>query len=158
MACCIAGCVQENPNRPPEPVAEIDHIDLMAPPVAMNLDSAPGLDGVVVQVFTYQLNEDPEQLVSGTMELMLYAHAGPADMETVRKLVTEPPFRKWAYKADQLPRHRFRHALGLWGYRFTLDWGENAPETKRVLVIARYESPSGKVLYSKPTHVALTGG
>jgi hypothetical protein len=156
-AWCLVGCAQESPNRPPEPVAEIDHILLMVPPVAMNLDSAPGLDGVVVKVFTFRLNEAHEQMVQGTMELMLYAHEGPADMETIGKLVTEPPLKQWSYGSTRLARRRFRDPAGLWGYRFTLDWGTNVPTTKRVLVIARYRSPSGKELYSKPTHVALTG-
>lgn len=151
----LAGCVESNPNKPPEPVQEIDHIDLFTGSVAVNLDATPGLDGVVANVYTFRVNQPTEQLVSGEMDLLMYAHEGPIASDTLENLLSEPPFRQWTYGPRDLKRHRLRTEVGLWGYRFALNWGPKPPPTKRVLVLVRYRSPSGKVLYSKPNHVAL---
>lgn len=155
LICLGSGCVQKNPDAAPERVQEIDHIALFTDSVAMNLDSSPGLDGVGARVFTFSRNSAREQLVSGEMDLLMYAHEGPVDSGTIARLVETTPFRQWTYGPRELERHRFRSPRGLWGYRFVLDWGATPPPTKRVLVLVRYRSPSGKVLYSAPNHVAL---
>ncbi len=155
LACLVSGCVQENPDAAPERVQEIDHIALFTDSVAMNLDSTPGLDGVGARVFAFSRSSAREHLVSGEMDLLMYAHEGAVDPGTIARLVEQTPFRQWTYGRRDLQRHRFRSPRGLWGYRFVLDWGSTPPPTKRVLILVRYRSPSGKVLYSAPNHVAL---
>ena len=152
----LAGCQKAAAPRAPDPVGQIDHIDLFAnPPVALNLDGAPGVDGAGVEVFFYQQQQPDAQLVTGELDILMYNHTGRTDPAAIEKMLSREPDHEWTFLPALLARQRFRHRLGLWGYRLMLQWGDDRPTGTRIVLVARYTAPGGRTLYSAPAHVTV---
>jgi hypothetical protein len=159
FAACLfvmGGCQIDDRPRPPAPVSQIDHIDLFTSHTALNLDGAPGSDGVQAEVFLFQRQKPASQMVSGQIEVLLYEHEGQTDPDSLQRLLERSPDYQWTFGSGQLEQRRLLR-MGLWGYGFVLDWGSTVPQTSRIVLLARY-TPSGaqgRVLYSAPAVVTI---
>lgn len=144
---CTAGAVAC--EGPPQ-VQTVDHIDLMTPPMASNLDRQPGADGIQVRVFLYSGSQGIQTVKgSGTLEIMLYD--GRIGLQQAAML---QPLRSWTFSPEELTTFTFKWK-GLWGYQMALRWGEAEPRASVVTLIARYTAPSGEVVHAEPVPVRI---
>ena len=153
---CLAGC--QNGGRLslfpalPHPVEKIDRVEIvMNPPAPLNWDDDPGLDGLLVQVYFWRLDEDQKLAVpaSGTLQLLLYE-----GLQTADEAASKPAFQSWTFTDAQLAGFLSRSIFG-WGYGMPLAWGKHVPTSRSVTLIARHRSVSGVVTSSKPLNVAM---
>ena len=136
---------------------EIDSITLLAnPPVALNLDGLPGNDGVRMYLFC-ESDAKPAS-ANGVLEMLLYEYTDRSAMVHPAELLTSAPRATWTYSAEKLISKGTREMYDIWGYRIGLIWDANtAPRTKRIVVIAKYTCPSGKIVLSAPANFSMGG-
>jgi hypothetical protein len=149
LVCMAMGGLLLGCEGPPQ-VQTVDHIDLMAPPMASNLDREPGADGIQARVFLYS-GKNTVQTVkgSGTLEVMLYdGRVG------LQQAATLQPLRAWSFTPEELNAITFRWN-GLWCYQMTLRWGQAEPRAAVVTLVARYTAPNGEVTYAEPVPVPI---
>ncbi len=149
----LCGCVQP-PDRPkpPPPVAEVHEITMISEQAPAYLDSQPGPDGVRVQVLMFRVDKTQPNTVSGTLDMIVYNGSYSAS-----ELGKVEPWHVWTMSGDELRRYIFR-LYSLWGYTFTLTWGDTPPSggpQRRITLRARYTSPGGVEIYSEPTFVQM---
>lgn len=154
LATLLGGCQQDNGPRPPEPVTQIDHVDLFVGPTALNMDGAPGPDGTEATVFLYRRSAPQTQLVTGSIDILLYEHEGRTDERVISELLARRPDHIWSFPPALLARRRIRR-MGLWGYEFRLDWGDDVPSTRRVVLLARYTPDQARPVYSTASIVTI---
>jgi hypothetical protein len=151
MLAAAAGCGNVRPSAgPPEPVTDVSALELWAnPPVAVNWDDVPGLDGVRTTVFLYRTDRPATVLVKGTLSVAMFDGRVPeAD------LLKATPRQTWTFTDTDLATRQMRGPPG-WGYTLQLGWGRNVPTTPVVTVLAWYESPKGRKVYAAPLVVAV---
>jgi len=152
-AAWIAGC-QTGPmtvsSQPPRPVDKVDNVALrVSPPMPLNWDDRPGVDGLQAQVNLFQLEHPLSVTVEGALEFALYE--GQSDS---RGLAGREPFRTWTFQGPELRRFLNRSLFG-WDYAVRLDWGNRPPTSSSVTLIARYRPVRGQDVLSSPLHVAM---
>lgn len=148
----VAGCP---PMGPPAPmgVSHVDKIMLMSSPAPINWDSRPGPDGLQARVILFQIDQDlPVLLAAGTLEFLLFS-----DRVSDEDILTGKPVLKWAFPADRLAEHRTHGRIG-WEYKFRLPWAGKPPKCLTATLIARYASPDGEPIYSKPIVIGMKPG
>jgi len=138
-------------GRPPKPVDRVDKVALrISPPMPLNWDDRPGLDGFQAQVNFFQLDRPLSVTVEGVLEFMLYEGRGTVDV-----LAETKPVQTWAFEGPTLRRHQGKTMFG-WGYAMRLPWGPSPPKSSSVTLIARYRpAGGGKDIPSDPLHVAM---
>ncbi|MEX2216762.1 MAG: hypothetical protein WD768_21790 [Phycisphaeraceae bacterium] len=150
---------QPGPLKPVEPIAaviiapspQVDHIELEASPSAVNLDSEPGPDGVMLKVRLYTLKQPLAfMLERGEIEFLLFE-----GNVKEHELSTTPPLNTWRIGAAQMRPFAGKVAVGT-QYVLTLTWLERAPSTSTITVVARLLRPSAPPLYA--SRVVLTTG
>jgi hypothetical protein len=129
--------------------ARITEINMLAVPVALNLDSLPGPDSVAVKIYAGNLREArPIPIVAGTLELLMFDGV-------LKKSSNAPtPLHVWSYPARELKRYEFKASIGI-GYEFTASWTTNKPAAAKVTLISRYLSESGSPIYSAPSTISI---
>ncbi|HXG46163.1 MAG TPA: hypothetical protein VNO52_00940 [Methylomirabilota bacterium] len=128
----------------------IQQLHLFSTPVAVDFDATPGADGFAVRIYATNGREAKGvPITRGQLDLLLY-DGTPAETG----LDAAKPLRVWSYPARDLKGNVARSPLGV-GYRFALPWGEHRPTRDRVTLVARYVAPSGAVVRSAPTTIAL---
>ena len=136
-----AGNLNKRPRRP----SGILELHLLTMPVALNLDGAPGPDGVAVKLFANVGNAaKPAPIRSGEIELLLFD--GLLSDNNVPML---KPAHTWTFTAKELKEFETQAMVGT-GYQLTLRWGSFKPKNDRVTVIARHPIGDGRYLYSTP--------
>ncbi len=148
-----AGCVQaRNPYTPPEPVDQVDAIELWAnSPEAVSWSNTLAPDGVRVSVFLYQYRWGKVKavLVKGALEFQMFdGRVNEADLGTAK------PMQTWVFQDQELSAHEVSGPPG-WGYAAQLGWGRNVPKLSRVTVVACYKSPNGMAYFSKPLVIGV---
>ncbi|MFM7804646.1 MAG: hypothetical protein ACKPGK_09170 [Verrucomicrobiota bacterium] len=114
-------------------------------PVALNLDGAPGPDGVAVKLFAGVANAPkPAPIRSGEIEILLFDGLLGGDAS-----VMPNPARTWTFTARELKGFETQAMVGT-GYQLTLRWGDFRPKSDRVTVVARHPIGQGRYLYSTP--------
>ena len=138
-------------SQPPRPVDKVDKVALrISPPMPLNWDDTPGLDGLQAQVNLFQVDQPLSVTVEGTLEFMLYEGRGTAQV-----LAGKEPFRTWSFTGAGLERCLDKTIFG-WGYAMRLDWGNRPPKTPSVTLLARYRPARGSDVSSDLLHVAMT--
>lgn len=155
LAAASTGCGPQGQSvsmrRPPQPVNQVDRIELFSSIAAINFDSEPTPDGIQVRVLLYQLSQPHPVLVRGTLDFLLFeGKISAAEFSASR------PFRRWRFDAEILPRYLARSIVG-WGYAMELRWPERAPRAGRITLVARYESPQGRIVHSDLLVVSMGG-
>ncbi|MBL7134371.1 MAG: hypothetical protein ISS78_09770 [Phycisphaerae bacterium] len=144
VCCCVPGCPPSGLDVMPEPVAVVAAIEMQVKPVAVDWDDSPGVDGLEIQVRLYRKDPVRAVPVSGKLEFMLYAGRIKAD-----KIAAAKPLRTWSFSGEPLQRRAGRDLAG-WHYVLRLSWLQDVPTCASATLIARYELPDGKWLYSSP--------
>jgi len=153
IAVCVVGCDGDGGRSKltssPAPVAEIDRIEMLSLPAAVNLDNKPGPDGLRVQTYLFQVGRPQPVPVSGTLEFLLFDRkVGLGELDTVK------PSRVWSFGPRDLPNYLTRSMIG-WEYAMELRWDDDAPKSDTISLAARYTAPAGRRVYSSPVVIAL---
>lgn len=150
IAATLAGCATPGAGSArTQRASGIQELHLLTMPVALNLDGAPGPDGVAVKLFANVGNATkPAPIRSGEIEILLFdglLGTNPSPMPR--------PARTWTYTARELRGFETQAMVGT-GYQLTLRWGDFRPRSDRVTVIARHPLGEGRYLYSTPGVIA----
>ena len=141
------GSAKKRPQRP----SGILELHLLTMPVALNLDGAPGPDGVAVKLFANVGNAaKPAPIRSGEIEILLFD--GLLSDNNVPLL---KPAHTWTFTAKELKGFETQAMVGT-GYQLTLRWGGFKPKNDRVTIIARHPIGDGRYLYSTPGVIACS--
>ena len=145
----ILGCVTKNPN-PASTDAAIEKLNLLAAPMALNLDGLPGGDSVAVKIYAGNArNPKPVAITSGNLDLL--AFEGLLGQSTN----APKPFKTWTFTASELRRLQFKASIGI-GYEITASFAGLRPRSDKLTVLARYRPDPAHVLYSSPSTISLT--
>ncbi len=142
----VCGCAPKTAPSDSGSRGDINELNLLGMPVALNLDDRPGADGVMVKLFAANRNL-PRALPiqSGTLEIKAY--------EGTPSLAALPaPFHTWTYSPANLATSEFTTALGT-GYNLVLSWIPKLLPSGRVTVIARYLPEQGEPVVSAPSSI-----
>lgn len=149
------GCVSGGPSTQPrlQPAADsgpVDEINLLAIPVALNLDARPGPDGFVIKIYaSNKKRPKPVPLENGTLEVLMFDGIPGTTAE-----LSAPPLRTWTYPGDSLRQYEIRTSIGI-GYQFAPQWGDAPPAQSRISVVARYTSREGATVTSAPSIISV---
>ena len=150
-----SGCVSEPKSRKPAAASSgggtIEEINLLAVPVALNLDDKPGLDGFAIKVYAGSRKlPKPIAIQSGKIEVLMYD-----GIPGVTEGASLEPRRVWTYTAAELKPFEIRTSIGT-GYQLAPLWGDAAPTRNKITVVVRYISPEGRSITSAPSVISVT--
>lgn len=100
------------------------------------------------RVIFYGVKHDSPIEVDGSLIVYAWNDTGGARSET--------PDRKYAFRADALPKHYSTSKIGH-SYSFWLPWDEANGETQHVTLVTRFISAAGGEVTSSAAHVVLPG-
>jgi hypothetical protein len=150
------GCVSEPEQQKPRPrPAEgsgsgIQEIEVLALPVALNLDQVPGPDGFIIKVFaTNRKRPKSIPIESGKLEIVMYD-----GVPGVTGPLPPQPRRVWTYSAEQLKPFEIHSSIGV-SYELAPLWGDAKPNGSRITVGVRYTAADGKVITSAPSVISV---
>lgn len=158
--CCVlclgagVGCVTESRNasagtRGPS-TAAVEEINLLAIPVAVNLDQNPGLDGFVIKVYASNRSRPKPMIIgSGTIEVFMFD--GIMGFTTAQDAA---PRQTWQYSAAELKEFQIESSIGT-AYQLALTWGESGPTGSKISVLVRYTPPQGSPVISAPSIISV---
>jgi hypothetical protein len=130
--------------------SRLDEINLVALPVPINLESLPGIDGIVVKIYGVNYKHPRTQPIdSGTLEILMYDGLvrGSADETNQCRHI-------WTFTAQELQAYAFTTTVGT-GYFFRLGWGKDKPQRDKITVVARYQPRQGQAVYCAPSYIAI---
>lgn len=149
------GCVSDHPDRDPRPLADagngpIDELNLLAIPVALNLDQVPGVDGFVIKVYaSSRRNPKPVPIVAGSLDVLMYD-----GVPGITHPVPPEPRHTWHYSAPELKAFEIQTSIGT-GYQLAPLWGDDKPVQNKISVLVRYTAPQGQPLTSAPSVISV---
>ncbi len=127
----------------------IDTLNVIAVPVGLNLDQNPGPDSFSIKVYANTADEAKAiPITKGTLEIVTF------DGTFFGRTNLPPVLRSWTFESAKLVPYEFKAHIGT-GYEFTLGWGTNKPTHTLMSIAARYTSPSGEVVTSRPSAVTV---
>jgi hypothetical protein len=147
-------CVSEKQARKPADRSEsrggqIQEINLLAMPVALNLGAQPGPDGFVIKIYAGNSKRPkPFPIETGSIEVRMYD-----GVPGVTEPVTVRPRRVWTFSAAQLRPYELVTSIGA-GYELALRWGDAKPTSDKISVVVHYTPPEGKTIISAPSIIA----
>ena len=150
----LAGCATAKRESPAQPRTQnaIDELNVVAMPVALNLDAAPGVDGFAIQVYAVDRTRPKTQPIrDGSLDILMYDGL-------VKEIISDTSQYRhvWSFTANQLKPHAATSAIGA-SYRFTLNWGADNPRDDKITLIVRYRPDQGQAVYSAPSAIAVPG-
>ena len=129
---------------------DVGEVHLFGVPVALNLDSRPGPDGIGVRIYlTAAGRAQGIEMHQGRLEILMFDGALSDEA-----LGASKPRKTWIYSPQQLAPAVGSSALGT-GYQLALNWGQDRPRSGAVTVVARYLPPSGPPLVSTSSSIAV---
>ena len=140
-----AGAAPTGPGR-----GRIDELNLLAVPVAINLDATPGVDGFAIQVYAVDRNHPKTQPIrDGTLDVLMFDGL-------LKGFVTDDSQYRhiWNFTANQLKAYAATTAIGT-SYRLTLNWGADKPRDDKITLIVRHRPSQGAAVYSSPSSIAI---
>lgn len=130
----------------------MDELNLVTMPVPVNLESLPGVDGIVIKIYAANARRPRTQpIVSGVLEVLMYEGLVRGGAEETNRYR-----HQWTFPAEELPAFATATTIGT-GYSFRLAWGKDAPRIDKITVVARYQPPQGPTVYSSPSYLAIPG-
>jgi len=147
----LAGCSSTNkrPVAAPAPTT-IDKLNLLAAPMALNLDGMPGPDAVLVKIYAGNArNPKPIAITSGTVDLLAFEGL----LGTSTNVPT--PFKTWTFTTSELRRMQFKSSIGV-GYQITASFIGQKPKSDKLTVLARYRPDPSHAIYSSPSTISVT--
>ena len=128
----------------------IQEINLLAIPVALNLDDKPGLDGFVIKIYPGNRSQPKPLLIEeGAIEVFMFDGIPGVTTEA-----SSEPRRVWNYTAQELRQYEIGSSIGPC-YQLAPLWGDAKPTGSRISVIARYTAPDGRSVTSAPSIISI---
>ena len=129
---------------------DIRELNLLSMPMALNLDSKPGADGIAVKVFANDAtNPKTVPIMKGKLEIFMYDGVVGFDATNI-----PPPLHIWSYEPSELRAFAFKKTIGT-GYDILLVWGQDTPRKNQVTLSARLSDGKGGFIYSGPVTVTV---
>jgi|GEM_PF-627654 len=148
---CTSGRKASEPAMDRSTGDSITELNLLASPVALNLDGVPGPDGFVLKVYPGNAQRPkPLPITAGGLEILMF---DGILQET--DFATTQPRRVWRYTTSDLKRYEVKTSIGT-GYHIDPRWGDAKPARDKVTILSRYMSPQGKAVYSAPSVISVT--
>lgn len=150
-----SGCVSENKQIKPAtqrtsaegPIVELN---LLAAPMALNMDESPGPDGFLVKVYANdRKHPKPVPIEEGKLEILMFDGSPGLSGNELAK-----PLRVWTLTVGDLKPYEIRTSIGA-GYELIPKWGEAKPTSGRFTIIVRYISPGGGIVNSAPSIISM---
>jgi hypothetical protein len=130
--------------------SRIDELNLVTMPVAVNLDSGFGINGIPVKVYALDYERPKAQPIrDGTLQILMFDSLVRDGFDQTNRCR-----HVWSYPARDLATYTFTTTLGT-GYSFALAWGKDQPRTDKMTLVARYLPPAGRTIYSAPSYVSM---
>ncbi len=153
LGAILLGCSNTATKRPTASSSaptSIDKLNLLAAPIALNLDGLPGPDAVAVKIYAGNArNPKPVAITSGTVDLL--AFEGLLGNSTN----VPAPFKTWTYTAAELRRMQFKASIGI-GYQITAPFNGLKPKADKLTVVGRYRPDESHAIYSSPSTISVT--
>ena len=150
------GCVSEHKKSPAISApaggggGTIFEINLLAIPVALNLDNAPGVDGFVIKVFASRRDRPkPVPLEKGQLEVIMFD-----GIPGVTTAANAQPHRIWTYTMADLKPLQIESSIGT-GYQIAPLWQDAKPTASKISVVVRYTPPKGPAIVSAPSIISV---
>ena len=142
-----AGCARRSMG--PSGKLPVVELHLYSLPVAVNIDSQPGADGVAVKIYGGNPQAPgPVPIRDGSLEILMFDGI-------VRSMTTNTvPLHVWAFEASELRPFEAQTTIGV-SYNLTLSWGTDQPAQNRITVVARHHRANGPAVYSAPSHLSV---
>ena len=149
-ALVLAGCASTRVPSLSAPRRPVTELNMLAVPVALNLDGHPGPDTIAVKIYAGNLRDaKPVAITTGSLELLMFDGL-------LKKSTNAPtPLHTWTFPARQLKRYEFKASIGT-GYELTASWTTNKPTASKITLISRYLPESGPPIYSAPSTISVT--
>ncbi len=147
----LSGCGTSAPSASvASSASHLDELDLVTSPVAVNLQSQLGVNGIPVKVYAVDYHLPKTQPIrDGTVQILMFEGLVRDAFDQTNRCR-----HVWSYPARDLALYTFRTTVGT-GYLFPLAWGKDQPRTDKIALVARYLAPQGRTLYSAPSYVLL---
>lgn len=150
LALAAAGCSVDGFSGSVQTAAEVDALQLMASPTAINTDDDPRPDSFQVRIQFFRVDQPESVLLSGgRVEFAIYD--GRQSAAAIARL---KPLRTWTYTPEQLAGVR-TIVLGGPAYDLMLRFSGDGFESRIVTMVATYRSRSGAVVASAPMLLAI---
>ena len=143
----LTGC--QSTQRPGRIIgdADIDSLNVLTFPVAVNLDDQPGSDGFAIKLYAGNIRHAKTRPIqTGTLEVMLYDGA-----------LTQPdakPLKIWTFTAAQLRTYQINATIGT-GYQLALHWEKDRPTQPRFSVVTRLRRDGKPDIFSTPIDIEM---
>jgi hypothetical protein len=148
--CAAPGKAPPTAIAAPSARTPIDELNLLAVPVALNLDHLPGLDGFMIKVYPgSQKRPNSVPIDGGTLDVFMFDGVIAGDTIHVPE-----PLRVWTYTAADLKQFEIRTSIGA-GYQLAPLWGEARPTKDKITVFVRYTAPNGGMIASSPSVISV---
>ena len=152
----LLGCVSEG-KQPPRPASlsdsgggPIDQINLLAYPVAIDVDQTPGPDGFALKVYANtRRSAKPIPIEAGKIEIFMFDNA--LDRSS---LAQTKPLRVWTFTSDQLRGFEIHTSIGV-GYQLAPLWDKSRPLNDKFTIVVRDTAPTGQTVTSEPSIIAV---
>jgi hypothetical protein len=155
MVAAASGCFSEGKRPPPKTNldwgrGDIDELNLLAVPVALNFNQDPGPDGFIVKIYANSSKSaKPVPIERGRFDLLMFdGLLNSADG------IPPKPLHTWSFTAKELTPFEIHSMIGN-GYQLEPLWGKDKPSGDKISVIARYVSPKGVRVYSAPSVISV---
>ena len=153
----LAGCSGPSSAARPLPrgapassSSRVDEINLVALPVPVNLESLPGVDGIVLKIYGVSFKHPRTQPIrSGVLDVIMWDGLVRGTAEETNRCR-----HIWTFTAQELQGYAFTTTVGT-GYFFQLGWGKDKPQGDKITVVARYQPAPGQAVYSAPSYMAI---
>jgi hypothetical protein len=152
LGALLLGCSSAQKSSPSLSTApqSVDKVNLLAAPIALNLDGIPGGDAIAVKIYaTNSRNPKPVAITTGTLDLLAFDGILAASTNTPQ------PFKIWSFPASELRRLQFKASIGI-GYQITASYLGLKPKSDKLTILARYLREDGQPIYSSPSTISLT--
>jgi len=150
-----SGCGTSRPAAKPapgraSPAPRVDELNLVTMPVAVNLESKLGINGISVKVFAGDYQRPKTQPIKdGTLQILMFdGLVGDSFDQTNRCR------HLWSFPGRDLAAYAFTTTIGT-GYVFSLAWGKDQPRSDKITVVARYQPPQGPMVYAAPSYISI---
>lgn len=140
----VTGCAGLGPG------GRITELHLFGVPVALNLGSKSGPDGVGLRLYASAADVARGiPIRDGVLEILMFD--GTVGEAYAR---SEKPLKTWTFTSGQLSAFAGTSSLGV-GYQFPLRWGAEVPRQPVVTVIARHVAPNKWITWSTATTISI---
>jgi hypothetical protein len=128
----------------------VDELDLVVMPVAVNLESKLGINGIQAKVYASDYQRPKTQPIKdGTLQVLMFEGLVGESFDQTNRCR-----HLWSFPAPELATYAVTTTVGT-GYLFPLAWGKDQPRSDKITVVARYQPPQGGMIYSAPSYISI---